>query len=151
MVVFEEIPDEISLAINITNCPCHCKGCHSHFLWEDSGTALNEQILQDLIERDNGITCVLFMGGDAEPSEISKLASFVKETFPNLKVGWYSGQDDISSSIRIENFDFIKIGRYQESLGGLNSPTTNQKLYQIISEKGKIEKKDITFKFLKRL
>ena len=38
MVVFEEIPDEITLAINITNCPCHCVGCHSKFLWEDVGT-----------------------------------------------------------------------------------------------------------------
>ena len=36
MVVFEEIPNEITLAINITNCPCHCKGCHSQFLWEDN-------------------------------------------------------------------------------------------------------------------
>ena len=27
-VVLSEIPNEITLAINITNCPCVCKGCH---------------------------------------------------------------------------------------------------------------------------
>lgn len=36
-VVFQEIPDEITLAINISNCPCHCKGCHSQYLAEDIG------------------------------------------------------------------------------------------------------------------
>ena len=31
-VVFQEIPDEVTLAINISNCPCHCPGCHSHYV-----------------------------------------------------------------------------------------------------------------------
>lgn len=41
-VVFQEIPDEITLAINISNCPCHCKGCHSQYLAEDIGKPLIE-------------------------------------------------------------------------------------------------------------
>jgi len=28
-VVFSEIPDEITLAINLSNCPIHCPNCHS--------------------------------------------------------------------------------------------------------------------------
>ena len=36
-VVFAEIPDEVTLAINISNCPCRCPGCHSKFLWGDIG------------------------------------------------------------------------------------------------------------------
>ena len=28
-VVFQEVPDEVTLAINITNCPNQCPGCHS--------------------------------------------------------------------------------------------------------------------------
>ena len=51
MVVFREIPDEITLAINITNCPCHCKGCHSQFLWEDTGTPLTFNEVENLIEK----------------------------------------------------------------------------------------------------
>ena len=58
MVVFEEIPSEITLAINITNCPCHCKGCHSKFLWEDIGVELTKDELYKLIDVNDGITCV---------------------------------------------------------------------------------------------
>ena len=32
LVAFAEIPDEITLCINITNCPCNCNGCHSSYL-----------------------------------------------------------------------------------------------------------------------
>ena len=27
-IVFAEIPDEVTLAINITGCPYRCPGCH---------------------------------------------------------------------------------------------------------------------------
>ena len=59
MVVFEEIPDEITIAINITNCPCKCKGCHSKFLWGDIGTELTESEINKIIKENSGITCVL--------------------------------------------------------------------------------------------
>ena len=39
-VVFEEIPDEITLAINVSNCPNQCPGCHSPYLREDIGEDL---------------------------------------------------------------------------------------------------------------
>ena len=29
MVTFSEIPDEVTLCINLTNCPYHCPDCHS--------------------------------------------------------------------------------------------------------------------------
>ena len=35
----------------------------------------------------------------------------------------------------IENLDFIKVGRYDEKLGGLNSNTTNQKMYDLNNNK----------------
>ena len=41
-IVFQEFPDEVTLAINISNCPCRCPGCHSPFLWKDTGTELTE-------------------------------------------------------------------------------------------------------------
>ena len=31
----------------------------------------------------------------------------------------------------MQHLDFIKLGHYDEELGGLDSPTTNQRLYQI--------------------
>lgn len=146
MVVFEEIPNEITLAINITNCPCHCKGCHSPFLWKDDGIPLTEEKLDDLIISDKGITCVAFMGGDASPSVISQLAAFIKGKY-ELKVGWYSGRDELSHDIDISFFDYIKIGRYDENLGGLNNPMTNQRLYQVKKRDDKFELQDITDAF----
>ena len=39
-VVLEEIPDRVTLAVDISNCPGHCEGCHSPFLREDIGEPL---------------------------------------------------------------------------------------------------------------
>jgi anaerobic ribonucleoside-triphosphate reductase activating protein len=88
-VVFQEIPDEITLAINISNCPCHCKGCHSQYLAEDIGKPLIEypQGFSDdyIIHLDelitDGISCIAFMGGDSDPHLVNVLASFVKDYF----------------------------------------------------------------------
>ena len=40
LVSFQEIPDEISLCINLSNCPNNCPGCHSAYLKDDIGTPL---------------------------------------------------------------------------------------------------------------
>ena len=154
MVVFEEIPNEITLAINITNCPCHCKGCHSKFLWEDTGTELTFEELDRLIDKNDGITTVCFMGGDAEPEIIDKLAEYVHEV-RELKVGWYSGMDNYYKNINFNWFDYIKLGHYDEDLGPLNKPTTNQKLFKL-SHKNveddvkRIDFEDITHLFWKK-
>ena len=131
MVVFEEIPNEITLAINITNCPCHCKGCHSKFLWEDTGTELTFEELDRLIDKNDGITTVCFMGGDANPREVNDLARMIKSEYKKLKVGWYTGRDYISKEVNWDWFDYFKVGHYDEDLGGLNKKTTNQRLYHV--------------------
>ena len=154
MVVFEEIPNEITLAINITNCPCHCKGCHSKFLWEDIGTELTSEEIDKLIEKHDGITTVCFMGGDASPELVNVMAEYVHEV-KRLKVGWYSGMDDYYKDINFNWFDYIKLGHYDEELGGLDNMTTNQKLYKLTHEKlddntTRIDFKDITEMFWKK-
>ena len=60
-VVFREIPDEITLAINISGCPIHCPDCHSKDLWKDKGKDLSQRALERLINENPGITCVAFM------------------------------------------------------------------------------------------
>lgn len=146
-VVFAEIPDEITLAINISNCPCHCEGCHSPYLAEDIGEPLDLQHLTDLIDSNRGITCVCIMGGDANPSEVDDIAQDIKEYYPNLKVGWYSGRDYISKDIDMSNFNYIKYGHYDKDKGPLNSKTTNQVMLEIDVIQGKVFTKDITAKF----
>ena len=146
-VTFAEIPDEITLCINISNCPCHCINCHSSYLAEDIGESLDLQHLTNLIDSNKGITCVCIMGGDANPSEVDDIAQDIKEYYPNLKVGWYSGRDYISKDINLENFNYIKYGHYDENKGPLNSKTTNQVMLEIDIVGNKVFKKDITSKF----
>lgn len=146
-VVFAEIPNEITLAINISNCPCNCIGCHSSYLAQDIGEPLNLDNLTKLIKANKGITCVAFMGGDASPATIDAYASIIKYRYPKLKVAWYSGRDYISEDINLENFDFVKYGHYDKDKGPLNSKTTNQVMLEIKVIDNKVFKKDITSKF----
>mgnify|MGYP003445157190 CR=1 FL=1 len=134
-VVFQEVPDEVTLAINMSNCPCHCEGCHSSYLAEDIGTPLNwNALLYDLIPNNKGITCICFMGGDAEPMEIMRLARWIRSRWPEIRTAWYSGKESIPEDFDITCLDYIKLGPYIEALGGLKSPDTNQALYRIASD-----------------
>ena len=148
-VVFAEIHDEITLAINISNCPCHCEGCHSPYLADDIGEPLDLQHLTDLIDSNRGISCVCIMGGDANPSEVDDIAQDIKEYYPELKVAWYSGRQELSKEIELENFNYIKLGPYIKDKGPLNCRTTNQVMLEIDVIQGKVFKKDITAKFWK--
>lgn len=147
LVSFSEIPDEITLCINISNCPNKCEGCHSSWLQENIGIELNNYELYDIINKNSGISCVCFMGGDSNPEEINNLAIKIKSK--NLKVGWYSGKSEISDKINIKNFDYIKIGPYLKDKGPLSDKNTNQKMYEIIHFTGMDSLKDITYKFWK--
>lgn len=139
-VVFQEIPNETTLAINISNCPCHCKGCHSSYLAEDVGTELTASSLLELLKKNKGITCVAMMGGDSEPQEVEYFSELVRN-IAGLRYAWYSGRQELPKNIDISKFNYIKLGPYIEELGGLKSPTTNQRLYEVkmckeLDEKG---------------
>lgn len=142
-----EVPDEVTLAINISGCPCNCRDCHSSYLAEDIGEPLDLQHLTNLIDSNKGITCVCIMGGDANPSEVDDIAQDIKEYYPELKVAWYSGRQELSKEIELENFNYIKLGPYIKDKGPLNCRTTNQVMLKIDVIQGKVLKKDITAKF----
>ena len=144
-VTFAEIPDEITLCINISGCPNHCKGCHSPYLWKNAGETLDLMHLTDLIDANRGITCICLMGGDQDPAEIDYIVECIKIYYPNLKVGWYSGKQELSEDIDLENFNFIKLGPYIEDKGPLDNLTTNQRFYKV--KNGKLE--DCTYLFWK--
>ena len=143
LVSFQEVPDEISLCINISNCPCHCKGCHSAYLAEDIGNPLGYWTLNHLIKTNKGITGVCFMGDDSDPEWIATLAFRVRRNFPDLKQGGYSGRQHLPDNFPIRHFDYIKVGPYIPKLGGLDSDTTNQIMYKVEDE----ELIDITYRF----
>ena len=142
-VVFQEVPDEVTLAINLSNCPHRCPGCHSPQLQDNIGKELDEAALSRLIKvYENAITCICFMGGDASADEVMALAAYVRENWNGaIKTAWYSGNQSLNEK-GLPLFDFIKVGPYVESLGGLNRETSNQRLYRIING----QPTDITFK-----
>ncbi|MBP5548674.1 MAG: anaerobic ribonucleoside-triphosphate reductase activating protein [Bacteroidales bacterium] len=146
-VVFQEIPDEVALAINLTGCPCRCPGCHSPYLWGDVGNPLTEEALDKMIEACHShITCVALMGGDAIPDEINRLMQHLRKKHEKLHTAWYSGRSLLAPSLNLNNFDYIKLGPYLSHLGALKSRRTNQRLYKVYN--GKMH--DITSRFWNR-
>ncbi len=144
-IVFQEIPDEVTLAINISGCPCRCPGCHSPHLWEDVGLPLDTHAIDDFVDHyGQDITCIAFMGGDADPYGVDLLAQYVREVHPEFKVAWYSGRSYIPHKVCKTDFDYIKVGPYIRHLGPLRQPTTNQRFYRLAPD-GSME--DITSRF----
>ena len=147
-VVFQEVPDEVTLAINLSNCPCHCPGCHSHYLWEDIGLPLDTTAIDAFVMKyGKDITCIAFMGGDSDPREVNQLAQYIHEEHPAYKVAWYSGRLRIPSFVDKSDFDYIKLGPYIRHLGPLSKKTTNQRMYKK-TDTGDFE--DITYRFWKK-
>lgn len=140
-ITFSEAPDEISLCINISGCPFRCAGCHSPYLQKDEGDVLTIEVLDDLISKNSGITCVCFMGGDGNPYELMRLIRHVKMNYRDLKTCWYSGGDQTYHNLYIEGIshallDYVKYGGYDAEQGPLDDPNTNQRFYAISWDKG---------------
>ena len=141
-IVFQEIPGEVTLALNLSGCPCHCPGCHSRHLWEDIGETLTDELLDGFLRRyGTMITCVCFMGGDQAPDEVARWAEYIKSSLipkDGLKVAWYSGRPTFPPSpwerVGERCFDYVKLGPYVEALGGLKSENTNQRLYKRVGD-----------------
>ena len=63
--------------------------------WKNVGESLTEESLGHLLQKyGKAVTCVCFMGGDAEPFEVERLAGFLhRQSIALVKVGWYSGEE----------------------------------------------------------
>ena len=83
-VVFQEVPDKISLAINISNCQHNCKGCHSPYLRTDTGNELNEESIERLISENKGINCVLFMGEGNDIESLMNMSKYIQNVVDYL-------------------------------------------------------------------
>lgn len=129
-IVFQEVPGEISLSFTMTGCKLACRGCHSVYLWNPkNGTELTDSILLDNIQRYSGmITTVLFFGGEWDESRLLELLKICKSH--SLKTALYTGLTDVSSELK-SNLTYLKVGPWISTLGGLNSPTTNQKMIKL--------------------
>lgn len=140
-VVLEEIPDRVTLAVEISNCQGNCIGCHSPFLKEDIGEELTPDVIKNLINDNFGIDCFLLLGEGKDLNALMEIAAYLREAFPNLERALYSGRTQVEDEI-FDAFDYVKTGPYIKEFGPLNSKTTNQRLYH--------HREDITSRFWRK-
>lgn len=131
-ITFQEVPNEVSLAFLITGCRLRCRGCHSPDTWpEKAGKPLTTSLFIQFVERYQSlITCVLFYGGEWQPNSLIEKLQIAHQY--DLKTCLYTGQESIAPSIEV-HLDFLKTGPWVESLGGLISPSTNQRFIDLKS------------------
>lgn len=148
-IVFREIPDEVTLAVNLSGCPNRCPGCHSPQLQQPIGEPLTEEVVERLLARYGAtVTCFCLMGGDADPQQTAQLAAFVRRLQPALRTGWYSGRAALPDGFDPTGvFDYVKLGPYIAALGPLDNPVTNQRLWRILPD-GRRE--DLTSRFWRK-
>lgn len=149
-VVLEEIPDRLTLAIDISNCTGLCEGCHSPFLRRDVGVELTPEAIDSLIAGNFGINCFLFLGEGNDHAALMSAANYVRRAYPSLALGLYSGRESVEEDVW-EFFDYVKIGPFRPSCGPLNKTTTNQRLYRILhNADGTRTVDDITARFWRK-
>ena len=124
-IVFQEVPNEISLCFSITGCKVGCKGCHSTELWhEENGMSLTNINFTQWLKKYQGlISCVVFFGGEWQAKVLIEKLIIAKNH--GLKTCLYSGEKHIDINIS-QHLNFLKTGAWHETLGGLESATTNQ-------------------------
>lgn len=148
---FTEVPDEISAGLYIHGCPYHCPNCHTPECWDTYGsnytfTPLTYTNFTNIVNAySKHITNIIFFGGDWDQSLLFFYLMILYNEFPNLKRTVYGGSElSDYNKLVLEKIDYLKTGKYIESLGGLQSSSTNQKLYRLVN--GVIQE-DITYKF----
>lgn len=132
-VTFNEVPDEIALTFLISGCPLKCKGCHSEYSWSlEVGTPLTETLFKKKLEKFQGfITTVCFLGGEWHQEALIERLKIAQKA--GLKTCLYSGFERVSLRI-MNHLDFLKLGRWIEEKGGLDSKATNQRFIDLKKE-----------------
>ena len=140
-IVFQEVPDEITLMYQMTGCGLKCPGCHSADLRNTStGFELSIKTLQAHIDRNReAITCIGFLGGEWYSGLLSAL-EFVH--MQGLKTCLYTGLEysEVPKEL-FQHLDYLKYGPYRHELGPLSNAKTNQVFLNLK------ENKDLTYLF----
>jgi len=133
-ITLQEVPGEISICFSICGCNIHCIGCHSPILWkEKNGQKLTSNIFKNTLEKyKNSASCVLFMGGEWHKKELINYLNYAQKE--GYKTCLYSGEKNIEVDIT-KHLNWLKTGKWIAELGGLDSPTTNQKFIELKSNK----------------
>ena len=134
-ITLNEVPDKIAYFIELGSCTQRCKGCHSKELWEEvkSPTRLEDVLRGAEKAVESGANAIVLMGGTCNKMstpDVLKVLDGLSEIAPTCL---YSGLDDEKTNTYIaehSGITWLKTGSYKEELGGLSSPTTNQRFYR---------------------
>lgn len=134
-ITLNEVPDKVAFFIELGSCTQRCKGCHSKELWEEvkEPTSLDTLLKEAEKAIDKGANAIVLMGGTCNGLNIKELSTTLQALSDIAPTCLYSGSDDQKlNRFLVENTDitWIKTGSYKEELGGLSSPTTNQRFYR---------------------
>ena len=130
-ITFQEVPNEVALVFTISNCPFACEGCHSPWLQKDEGENISEHFT-DIVQRyQDEVTCVCLMGeGCGESDRFQVMELFRLARAAGLKTCLYTGAEIGPCQKGEEPIDYLKLGPYVQSRGGLDSRSTNQRMYK---------------------
>lgn len=134
-ITLNEVPDKVSFFIELGSCTQRCKGCHSKELWEEVKEPTSLDVLLKEAEKaiDKGANAIVLMGGTCNGLNIKELSTILQALSEIAQTCLYSGSDDQRLNLFLAettNITWIKTGSYKEELGGLSSPTTNQRFYR---------------------
>ena len=139
-----EVPDNHSICIYISGCINKCLDCHYPLLQcSDYGDLLSHNFKKIIALFRSYATCVCFLGEgkntEEEHKEFEAMVAYSRQQ--GLKTCLYCGRDTtIESWMGI--FDYVKVGSFQATLGGLDSSTTKRMFEKTID--GYL---DVTYKF----
>jgi anaerobic ribonucleoside-triphosphate reductase activating protein len=131
-IVFQEMPKDVALAFELTNCPFRCDGCHSPHLQEDNGYELTVDVFKNILNKYVGlVTAVLFLGSaynDVDRDLLMQMLDYAKTM--NMKTCIWTGEEDVCPAIK-DRLDFLKVGQYRKDLGGISDKNTNQRYFDL--------------------
>ena len=138
-ITLNELPGRIAVYFELGNCTQGCAGCHSPHLSEQqvlASTPIEE--LEGIAETGatQGANAIILMGGTTNGMSDGDIITLIRRLSIILPVCLYSGSDDTEHDkyiAREGNASWLKTGSYNEVLGGLTSPTTNQRYYRLTS------------------
>ena len=152
-ITFREVPNEVCRSFSISNCGLHCPNCHSPELQQDYGRELDENLFTQFLYRDEDtVSCYVFLGEGNDSKKLKRLLTLCKRK--NYKTCVYTGHKGIDvGNTYFGLIDYIKVGAYIEELGGLESPTTNQRFYKLTYsyDTNTVGYTDLTYKFQKNV
>ncbi|XXQ68596.1 anaerobic ribonucleoside-triphosphate reductase activating protein [Neisseriaceae bacterium B1] len=132
-IVWQEVPNEVSLAFLISGCPLRCVSCHSADSWKaNRGEILSADYLRVRLQQYRElISCVLFLGGEWQPENLFSLLKIAREEF-SLQTCLYTGyeRDELPPEL-LSELTYLKTGRWLSERGGLDNPNTNQKFIDL--------------------